>query len=169
MTFVKMNNILNFSSNYGVILHKGALEVSPKKLHAAVKLAFGHLDDEILLDACLGGQGPLADVLEISYEEYLKAIKQYEIEKVNRKTTQEIKRKHIKIRRAFFNSCRAKTVLSMIDAGKPYVCAYPGCNINTSLTIDHIVPLSRGGSDELSNLQFLCFKHNSSKGNKIIN
>ena len=33
--------------------------------------------------------------------------------------------------------------------------------------LDHIVPISRGGSDDLSNLQVLCRRCNSSKKDRI--
>lgn len=36
------------------------------------------------------------------------------------------------------------------------------------LTVDHIMPKSRGGSEKLHNKQPMCEKHNSQKGNKII-
>ncbi|MGO9316397.1 MAG: HNH endonuclease [Terracidiphilus sp.] len=163
MPFVKMGSILNFSSNNGVILESGALDVSPEKLYNAVKTAFSHLHDKLLLDACCGGRGPLADVFELSYEEYLEALKQYE----NEMATQEAKRIHTKIRRAYFNSSRAQVVLMMIEAGVPHVCAEPTCGVHEGLTVDHIVPISRGGSDEISNLRFLCTKHNSSKADKM--
>ena len=44
-------------------------------------------------------------------------------------------------------------------------CAYCG-NIE-KLTIDHIIPRSKGGSDLTSNLQILCKSCNSRKGAKI--
>ncbi len=34
------------------------------------------------------------------------------------------------------------------------------------LTIDHIAPLSKGGTDDLDNLRFLCRSHNSKKGDR---
>ena len=42
-----------------------------------------------------------------------------------------------------------------------------GCRVlfpYRNLTIDHVVPQSRGGSDELGNLQLLCAACNSVKG-----
>lgn len=35
------------------------------------------------------------------------------------------------------------------------------------LTVDHIMPKSKGGSDELNNKQCLCFRCNNKKGDKI--
>lgn len=68
-------------------------------------------------------------------------------------------------------------------------CSHPGCNrIGTRLilgreksgsihidlytddlhmmTIDHIFPKSKGGSNGITNLQPMCFEHNSLKGSK---
>lgn len=39
-----------------------------------------------------------------------------------------------------------------------------GCGTHVNLTVDHIVPWSAGGSDELDNLQTLCRSCNSRKG-----
>jgi 5-methylcytosine-specific restriction endonuclease McrA len=43
-------------------------------------------------------------------------------------------------------------------------CMYPYC-VRTDLTLDHIVPLSKGGAHSVDNFQILCSRHNSSKGN----
>lgn len=42
------------------------------------------------------------------------------------------------------------------------------CGSNESLTVDHIVPVSRGGKNSLSNFQTLCRSCNSRKGTKYI-
>lgn len=44
-------------------------------------------------------------------------------------------------------------------------CMYPGCSATEGLTRDHIVPLSKGGTHSLDNLQILCRPHNSGKCN----
>ena len=40
------------------------------------------------------------------------------------------------------------------------------CKSTEKLTIDHIVPLSKGGTHDLLNLQCLCIKCNQKKGSK---
>jgi len=47
-------------------------------------------------------------------------------------------------------------------------CQVPNCE-NVDLEIDHIIPISAGGTNELENLQFLCKHHNCSKGTKTWN
>lgn len=44
----------------------------------------------------------------------------------------------------------------------------PYCNTNKSNTIDHIIPLSRGGTNVLSNLIAVCVNCNSKKGSKTL-
>lgn len=46
------------------------------------------------------------------------------------------------------------------------VCMAPGCLSTGPLELDHVVPLTKGGSHDLRNLQLLCRTCNASKGNR---
>lgn len=41
------------------------------------------------------------------------------------------------------------------------------CGTSDNLSIDHIIPVANGGENDLSNLQTLCKRCNSSKGTKV--
>ena len=45
-------------------------------------------------------------------------------------------------------------------------CAY--CGSKTQLTKDHVIPVSRGGTDDITNIVPACRSCNSSKGAKVI-
>lgn len=48
------------------------------------------------------------------------------------------------------------------------VCTYCGVKLSTyTATLDHVIPLSRGGSDDPINLVWCCKKCNHSKGNRL--
>ena len=48
-----------------------------------------------------------------------------------------------------------------------YQCKSCGkTKLDTQLTIDHIIPLARGGQNDISNLQTLCFTCNLQKTDK---
>jgi len=42
------------------------------------------------------------------------------------------------------------------------------CGTNQNLSIDHIIPLSKGGNHSIGNLMTLCRSCNASKGNKLL-
>lgn len=49
-----------------------------------------------------------------------------------------------------------------------FVCQYCGaCGPDVELEIDHIIPVSRGGTDDITNLKTACFKCNRGKGDKV--
>jgi len=74
------------------------------------------------------------------------------------------KRELIKSRRLEFGGKRAQLLLALIDRDG-YVCQECGCS--EGLEVDHIIPLSRGGGDDLNNLQLLCKPCNSRKQDKM--
>lgn len=78
--------------------------------------------------------------------------------------TADAKRQLTAQRRVEYGRQRAALALAMIEAGKPYLCT---CGEAADLTIDHIIPLSRGGTDDLANLRFLCAPCNSRKGARM--
>lgn len=61
-------------------------------------------------------------------------------------------------RRAMTPARRAR-VISMFG----HFCAYPDCQVQTGLEIDHVIALDLGGKDEDANLQPLCPAHHKAK------
>ncbi|WP_428409623.1 HNH endonuclease [Hyphococcus sp.] len=78
--------------------------------------------------------------------------------------TKKAKANSISKRRSEFARVRNELVLSLLHRGDAYVCYHDDCSVHVDLTIDHIVPLSHGGTDELNNLRFACRRHNSQRG-----
>jgi len=73
----------------------------------------------------------------------------------------EAKALHTRRRRSQFSRDHDRLMLALIERDG-YRCAT--CGAVETLTIDHIDPLSKGGSDDLDNLQLLCRSCNSRKG-----
>ena len=108
--------------------------------------------------------GPLAGLGEITVETMLAVLdraREIDKEAVARR---EAKREALEHRRRQFSSRRPRLVLLMLAAGVEHRCAH--CRTTENLTVDHILAVSRGGSDELDNLQFLCQPCNSRKGDR---
>lgn len=105
------------------------------------------------------------------------------IEKVRAREREQNKRPHIRalrymhvnLRRAREASARGEFTLEEWESLKTlygHRCLRCGrredvSSRSTKLTIDHVVPLSRGGTNELANIQPLCGFCNTSKGAKI--
>ena len=96
-----------------------------------------------------------------STNEFLAAYEDIKILTASKKQKQEL----TVYRRTQFSARRPELELSLIERDG-YVCSHPSCKATTELTIDHVIPLSKGGTDELTNLCFLCRSHNSAKGDK---
>ncbi len=166
MPVIYINGVVSFAPNIGVMVEKKILDYSPEEILEMLRLAYAHWQDDLLVDACCGASGPFAGYHNLSFEEYLSLKERFELEAKIHKVTRESKRNHTRIRRNQFNSNRSHIVLQLIEEGVSYICAHSECNVMEELTVDHIIPLSKGGTDNLDNLRFLCRSHNSSKGDK---
>lgn len=64
-------------------------------------------------------------------------------------------------------SFKATQILDLLSKqrGRCNGCA---CDIRQSYTVDHIIPRSRGGSNDIDNIQLLCGPCNSSKGDRTM-
>ena len=96
-----------------------------------------------------------------SEAEFLAAYEEHKISEATIKNRREL----TKLRRAEFSGVRCHIEIQIIERDG-YVCKHSGCGQTEYLTVDHIVPISKGGSDDIANLQFLCRPHNSSKGDR---
>lgn len=74
-----------------------------------------------------------------------------------------LKRELCTERRRQFGKVRESIILSLMERDG-YKCGK--CGSIDNIQVDHIMPLSRGGTDDLDNLQFLCRQCNLEKGNK---
>lgn len=127
-----------------------------------LRAAIETMNHPLLAEACCAGTGPLANLGRISFEQFGDIAIAYEASQ----RTIEAKRALTRQRRNEFSGVRPHLALAMINAGHPYQCAVEGCGAHKDLTIDHKLALSRGGTDELENLQFMCRPHNSAKGDR---
>jgi|GEM_PF-3021874 len=88
--------------------------------------------------------------------------------------TETIDKFHLKINRRISNKKYKRKTLYKRQSGKCACCGKhlhinPDGDSDTYLTLDHIFPASRGGSNNLRNLQGLCNGCNAKKGNKLDN
>ena len=70
MPMIHIRDWISFTAT-NVLVHEKGLKASPEELYEAVATAWSHTKDQELVDACSGGQGPLAKFGDIPYEEYL--------------------------------------------------------------------------------------------------
>lgn len=161
---IHLKDAIWFTPEGDVFVTKRALELYPDELYELVRLAYFHINEcKELMKGCEESPFQDEDHSDVQYEDYLQLVQKIRTDRA----TKAAKSRHTKIRRKEFNKQRSQIVLTMIEAGVSYKCNHPHCNVTDDLTIDHIIPLSRGGHDGISNLQFLCIKHNSKKMDKL--
>lgn len=86
------------------------------------------------------------------------------IDSRQKQAEKKVKKIHSQRRRSDFAKNYDQLMLALIERDG-YKCAV--CGTIENLTIDHVIPLSKGGSDEIKNLRILCRAHNSKKSDKI--
>ncbi|MDE0018276.1 MAG: HNH endonuclease [Candidatus Poribacteria bacterium] len=83
-------------------------------------------------------------------------------------TNRKHKREWLKVKRVSFNSNRRRHIKSKLHVKQSGLCNI--CRRHLSIndaTIDHRIPISRGGVNAQRNLQLLCYDCNVNKGSKI--
>jgi hypothetical protein len=85
MCWVVMRNAVGevmvvFAPNIGVQMCEEALSLEPEEFYPLVKIAFDHVRDPLLVDACCGGEGRLAGHGEIGFDYYLEILANFERE-----------------------------------------------------------------------------------------
>lgn len=78
----------------------------------------------------------------------------------------EIKHRLYKNKRKVRSCYLPKQIRQEILRKYKFTCQNNTCNAKENLTIDHIIPVSKGGTDAIENLTILCKSCNSRKGNK---
>ena len=68
--------------------------------------------------------------------------------------------------RAYWGSMHSRRVVSLIIMGHDAACRC--CYVINDLTFDHVIPIGKGGPNNLLNGQILCEECNQLKGDKII-
>lgn len=102
--------------------------------------------------------------IQVNYNKEIKEI--YENERILEETRQVKREQNTQRVRNVSLSTRTK-VLERDN----YTCQMCGRNFKedgVKLEVDHILPVSKGGSDNISNLQTLCFECNRGKSDKIL-
>jgi len=146
----------------GVFVHSGEITLSPRWIDAQ--------DDRTLADwlRLLAHVAKDEDLRRTEYETpapTFRSIQEwltYKQQQAMVQISQAPKPLLLKERRREFQRIRAEVQLALI-ARDGYVCSQADCEVLTDLTIDHVVPVSKGGTDALENLRWLCRPHNSTK------
>lgn len=92
------------------------------------------------------------------------------IERASRKKRKESQRPLKNARQSIRNRILQgnKFVLDSKQIAKIYASPCFRCGSNSNISLDHVIPLSRGGNHSIGNLMPLCQPCNSSKGKKLL-
>ena len=161
---VPMCDCAKILSDFGVVVNEGFLDLPACERDQILRRGLALLNRALDLDV---EYSPFPWRSITDADSFERALDDLERSRKIAEANKKAKRTHIARRRSEFGMARSSLVLQMLDVGMDYVCAVDGCGECEDLTIDHIKPVSRGGTDELINLQFMCRRHNSEKGAKV--
>lgn len=104
---------------------------------------------------------------EETYREQIRTLASVPVENRGREAEKKRLRKELtRILRTEYSVIKARLALQLMATGKPFECAM--CGGYQNMSIDHIVPLSKGGTNDMDNLQWLCRSCNSRKGDRVV-
>lgn len=166
---IHVDGLLWFDGTGDIVIEaagKQAVDAEPQRLLDALRIAIQYSRNSVLVHAAQG-QGPLSEYDELDFEEFLVLLEEIAVSAQQSQGARNAKVTALKARRSQFGANRSALILKMLAAGVPYRCAHPECAIVEDLTVDHRLPVSLGGTDDIENLQFMCLPHNSAKGARI--
>lgn len=99
-----------------------------------------------------------------SYIRYAKEYRANNLQAVRAMALRGQKKRHLLMKKARANSRVTPEEKFRLVAKYGYTCMC--CGSIEKITFDHVIPITKGGKDEVSNIQLLCGSCNSSKGQK---
>ena len=155
---------------FEVKVSRECLDLAPEILYSALELAFTHYQDDFLLNSCkdsgnaltvLGSRVPF-EIYETEREHQRKILER-DKDPLDY-SSNEMRRELIHLLRSEFEGERKNLTLQLLSRGEPKCVS---CGTTKGMSIDHIIPLSKGGTNTIANLQWLCRKCNSRKGARL--
>lgn len=161
-----------YSKVYGIDLSDNydSAKVSASKLlkKKSINKYIKHVKSELKEDGLLNIGADLIQLLIEKYGDIKTAQKVIKISIHSLIDDIDSKQELINLRRGGFSEGTRYSILHR-SGFKCQACgAKPHKDNNVQLNIDHIVPVSWGGSNDSENLQVLCFDCNVSKGNRFM-
>jgi len=128
-----------------------AEQMGYKDIRSVQKIRASLQDKGLLTVVYRTGRTSLYDFSVLAHQLQALSVEQYQMTEVER------------LRHTFERACYG--YLRDLIERDGYKCAH--CGKEHGLTIDHIIPLSRGGTNDLDNFQLLCPSCNAKKGSKL--
>ena len=169
VTYISWNvlyDIAEHAMDNGVDTLDSYLSILSTVIQVPANRGFQDIKDELC--ELFGGKYPFsAEDVFPDTETYFDYYNAYEEKQNSRRWSELNKCTQESIRRQ--RACRVTGLKSVRDAvfrKDGHKCVF--CGSGDDLTVDHIVPVSLGGSDEFSNFQTLCRRCNSGKGSNLV-